>query len=468
MDLFMAPFIAHRPFADSCCALAMCSLVLLLIGWGGRAVAIIQFLAVVSFLTRNFPTVSVNEQLYLILSFWTCFLPIDRRLAVERNECKAPPAAWPLHLLAINIGVYIFSAGLFKLDDPRWISGTFLQLLIQSQQFSPAQFANLATLAVPLKMVNYGIMAFELLWLPLFYLPKTRTISLALLFSFFFGLIVPIRLDWIGEMGLCYVLALASMSPSIAKYADAALARFTRRTKSSFDTTVMTSPAIAQLQSRPTFDRLCFAFVLALLMIGSFNALALSPWRLCQPNNADSLRDNVLRPLALHEPAWLRSLIGHTVFLGPKNMFTSDQFKYVKRAFSFRIIVHMKDGRILEPVKNAGTWRESGALGFLNIKYGCLLFVAVCKVLDSSDTDKAAKPEDLRNLEYVMQWAADRAGTQVEYADLIAAPEDEAGKIGDWHLYYKWTPERGLISQYQKSSLVQHATNSAMRAVPKV
>jgi hypothetical protein len=136
-------------------------------------------------------------------------------------------------------------------------------------------------------------------------------------------------------------------------------------------------------------------------------------------------------------------------------MFTIDQFKFITHPFCYRVIIFTKDGKQHEPVKDAGTSYQSGLLGCLEIKFGSLLFVPICAILDSVDKEKTPLPQDLRNLEYILQWAAGRTKETVQSGQLVAAPIDSNQNVGKWRVYCTWTPERGVTACHNSDRAIR-------------
>ena len=61
------------------------------------------------------------------------------------------------------------------------------------------------------------IVGLEIAVLVFFLIPRTRPLSLALLVGFFAGLVAPLRIDIIGEIGLVACVGIASICPSVVR-----------------------------------------------------------------------------------------------------------------------------------------------------------------------------------------------------------------------------------------------------------
>ena len=110
------------------------TLVLLLLGIGGRLVAFLQLAIAVVIFNGDDLGSTVSSDLYLVGSFWLSFTRLDGRLRlplprwIERrfpapSEADALPKAWPLVLLGINDGLLLLTSGISKFFDPFWIRG---------------------------------------------------------------------------------------------------------------------------------------------------------------------------------------------------------------------------------------------------------------------------------------------------------------------------------------------------------
>jgi hypothetical protein len=204
------------------------TLVLLLLGIGGRLVAFLQLaIAVVIFNADDLGS-TVSSDLYLIGSFWLSFTRLDGRLRlplphwIERrfpapSEADALPKAWPLVLLGINDGVLLLTSGISKFFDPFWIRGIgFYETFALPWIKDPAATVLLKSEYLMMAL-NYGGIAVEILFLPLFFLRRTRAVACMIFMSFFVLLTWPIRIDFIGLVGMIHGIALAAAVPALAR-----------------------------------------------------------------------------------------------------------------------------------------------------------------------------------------------------------------------------------------------------------
>src|SRR5262249_18714166 len=68
-----------------------------------RIVSIAHFVGSAWLLSKTQPYMTVNEELYLMGAFWSCFVPLNTASALQ--ETDKPPHRWPLDLFCFGIGV---------------------------------------------------------------------------------------------------------------------------------------------------------------------------------------------------------------------------------------------------------------------------------------------------------------------------------------------------------------------------
>jgi len=192
---------------------------LLLLGVGDRLVALAHYVVVSSLLFQDDIGSTVNDELYLVTAFFAVFIGtnqvgsldafLSRRLARWPRPVWA--RAWPVYLLGVAFGVKITTAGITKVFDPFWWSGSGFYMTYSLPWIKPGWMAPLADLQWLMWTLNYAGMVMELLFLPLFLLPRTRALAVALLTAFFAQLVFPLRIDLIGPFGLVLCMAFASL-----------------------------------------------------------------------------------------------------------------------------------------------------------------------------------------------------------------------------------------------------------------
>ena len=203
--------------------------ILMLFGLGGRLVLIGHFILAMLLLDFENSGHTMEDNLYLIAGFWMMFMKLDtvltikytfRRVLLRTDEpiaAKVSTPAWPLYLLGLNVGMIIFTAGLSKWLDPLWRHGVGLYYTYLLPWIKPAFMSFLLDWHSLMIVMNYAVIGFELSFLFLFIYPRTRLLSLLLLVGFFGTLTFPLRIDFIGPIGLVYCVGLVSITPSAQK-----------------------------------------------------------------------------------------------------------------------------------------------------------------------------------------------------------------------------------------------------------
>jgi hypothetical protein len=308
----------------------------------------------------------------------------------------------------------------------------------------PELFGVLSKAGLLTRLLDYSVIACDLLWLPLFLVPRFRPFSVIALFLFFAGLIFPARLDWIGQVGCCIPIALASVSPEIASVTNLVLSKFGLRGQSpqSRDT----APA-ANLKPPACRQRL-FSYTapvcLGILIVANgVYSIVLSPWRIGRPNAADSYRANVLAPIASKLPIWLQLISGHTICLGPKAMFTMSQKEIIRQPFLFRIEVKTDDGRVVVPLASLKT---TGQLFAPPRSLTIELKLPVSNFMDAIRTGQKPTVEQIRDIDRILEYAASKVGPSAQSVRLLGVPQ--ANSVSQqrlvWQEYCTWTPNQGV------------------------
>jgi hypothetical protein len=196
------------------CAALSLILVLRAIGLGGwwtdRTLSVLHLIGANQLFTPLFPYGNINEGLYMMLAFWSCF--------IQWNPAReAQIAGWPSILLGINLGVLLCASGIDKCGDYLWQQGYgFYHFLRLNWIRSPSADWMLAHTST-LWLVNYVALIFECGTVLLMFFRRTRLIGTALLAGFFASLIWPFRMDMIGPVGLCICLTIAAGAVSPAR-----------------------------------------------------------------------------------------------------------------------------------------------------------------------------------------------------------------------------------------------------------
>jgi hypothetical protein len=350
IDFVWGPYsLQDRLWAKVVCYGLIAVLVVRLLGLGGwwldRACSVANFVGASWLFRPTFPYMTVNEELYLALSFWCCFLQLNTVWSVGRwppvTVVESQPG-WPLVLLGVNIGAYFYTAGMDKWCDPCWSNGTGLYhvLLLPWMRGPGAEWM----LECPglLRVGNYASMLMEILILPLMLTRWTRPGAVVLLLAFFGGLVWPMRMDFIGEVGLCIALAVSAL--------------------------ILRSPWPAP---RRTIAKTCVKWVLTAgvtVCAAQVVLLAGSPWMWLNDLKAPVM----YKATRLYRP-WLKWANEHATFMVKKILFSRQHFVGI---WAFRIEVELEDGRVIEPIQVfredcSGGWQTQG-IGAPRWFQGCM------------------------------------------------------------------------------------------------
>lgn len=458
LDFLTATHADLRPVISGFCVYALALLVLQLFGWGGRMVTTLHFLCAASFLTRNFPSVSVNEQMYLLLSFWACFMRLNGCLAIECDRSAKPPAVWPMYMLAINFGVFLLSAGQFKLADPGWINGSFLQVTVERRHVWTQVLGLVPQLKTIMALVCYAVIAVEISILPLFMIPGTRALSLVAMTLLCLGLIYPMGFGWIGAVGCCIAVALYSICPPFARHADRLVLKIHAICPDRFRNLVI--PNAVHKEQSALFriaEKATFAIATLLLAFGVACSMATSPLRVGAPNPVDSFRQNAIEPFTNKAPPWLMSLNFHTICLGPKDMFTDHQAQRIGRIYRYRMVVTTSDNRTLEPIQaftiDGSPGRDFTAIA--EVKYVQEIVFPMSKFMDAIERGKTPDNEYVNQVASILDCCARRVGSSVRQVELLGTPRPTVATLipVKWRVYCTWTPAHGIALARKNNSV---------------
>jgi len=214
-------------------------LVMLLLGIGGVLRDIAHFLLCLLLLDAKTIGASVQESLFLLLTFHLLFIRTDGGLNVRSlrawigarradDTAREQPvgssggasssqsntwtgaAVW---WFGVNFGFILVSAGLFKALCPLWQAGIGFRMTFGLPWIRAPFIPDFATDSLLPVLLNHMSIALEVGFLFCFLIARLRLLSLFMLCMFFGGLILPMRLDMIGWIGLLYPLLLLSVTP---------------------------------------------------------------------------------------------------------------------------------------------------------------------------------------------------------------------------------------------------------------
>ena len=349
-------------------------LCLMLIGIGGRVRNFLHFLVALFLLDPNITTPlgnSVQETVYLLPAFWISFMNLDEYLAlkISRNPFKirfifqkipGPISEWPIFLLGLNYGAIFCSAGIHKLMDPLWQMGLGYYMTSSLPWIAvPGLVAEYSKAKFFYLFINHSTIVLEIALVLLWIFKKTRLLATFLIIAFFAGLVFPLRLDFIGWIGLTYFFAFLSIS----SYRHFLPKKLRPRPKAVNSEEVLKEPFSFKL------GYLVFSINIILMFNYHFLfALDRRPADIlakCAAKNTDPYRDleKDLEEIAYRESSWYQ--------MGTK-IFFDNIFVWLNRAVSdlttrqgrwhlftrlhnygtyeYRVILHLKNGQRIEPV----------------------------------------------------------------------------------------------------------------------
>jgi hypothetical protein len=290
------------------------------LGYGGwwldRLLSVVHFAGAYKLFSGCYPYETVNEELYLMVAFWCCFIQLNPG---PGDRCPA----WGPVLLGINLGVYFCTAGLNKLVDPLWSNGEGFARFLGLGWIRHPSADWMLQYPSALWFMNWASMAMELSVLPLMLYRRTRLVAALLLAGFFASLIWPFRMDMIGPVGLSAALLVASSAvPGVR----------------------MRMSGLAWIMS----FYVGFAGVAVLSDPDAYLAKHIGPQSVF--SRVNNWAKDFYSPLA----EWLTH---HATFFTPKSLFSSEHLTNLN---AFRVLVKRADGSIVEPVRVFNADRTGG------------------------------------------------------------------------------------------------------------
>jgi hypothetical protein len=425
------------------CLLGILSSAIRLVGAGGQKISLLHFLAVTFLLPFSCPLRTVDMDMYLMMSFWACFMPLDRQLSMRQNKSDLV-AGWPVLLLGINLAMFLLSAGLFKLFDPLWSKGLGLYMVLSLPFTRPEIFAGLANFRLPVAVANFAAIGMELVLLPCILISPLRIVAAILLFLFALGVMAPIHVPWIGFICLAGVLAICSMSPQASRLirtiARQPLFEFSRSPKN----------------GRTDSSKVLLTALVSLLVLMSFYCLLKSPWGWSERGKQACIMERARNRIAkclhpVYSPALL-CLNRHTLCLGPKAMFISGG---AATQFAYRVEVTAEDGSRLNCLDVFRVDGTAGAdlLGMRGIPVLDCMMAPVAVVARQVLANKACEGGCAGIIDSLLSLCAKRTHRAVKCVDLLVAPipisdnfigAAELWRNPHWIPIRRWFPSQGV------------------------
>jgi hypothetical protein len=156
---------------------------------------------------------NVEDLMFQITSFWLIFINASR-IKLTRNIIfwnNNLDRSGYVFLFGLNISITIFISGIGKLLDPIWLGNYGMYYLISLPWISITYLADsIRDNEILIILISKLAVVFELIVLPLYIIKRFRLIAISLLFVFWISLLFPLRLDFIGPIGIISVLYLLS------------------------------------------------------------------------------------------------------------------------------------------------------------------------------------------------------------------------------------------------------------------
>jgi len=189
------------------------ALVLLIVGYRTRLCAAVNFaLTVYVFGLRGQAAPHGADWIYQSMGFWLMWMRSDRHLtlATRWRRREGPPAGplWPVRLAQLNFATIYLTAGISKLADPGWIAGTAFRDTIRLPFFTQVDLGWLLPHETLLRALNYGIVGWEIAAPLLLLFRRSRAWALWSVVLFHVGIMVTLRVGWLGDATLTGALLL--------------------------------------------------------------------------------------------------------------------------------------------------------------------------------------------------------------------------------------------------------------------
>jgi hypothetical protein len=308
---------------------------LLLVGVKTKLVKLLHF-ATIAIVLNNLTTgVSVQELVFLTTGFWSMFMTLDTHFTIRDRQTQhdGVTPTFPIYLLAVNLALHIFSAGILKAFDPIWIDGGGIFYTYSLPWIKSPLLDFVFDYPDVLVAMNYVALVFEILTLPLLMWKRTVPLGVLLIACFFLQLTFIIRIDFIGPGGLIACI------PMIG------LLRINHQSKSGALTRTRLLPILG------------VSLLLLMSVIASIRILdsgyPMVPQHLHYISSSGENIETYPEPihhLGTQSPLQqaIEVLNKYSVKVSPHSLFTS---RHLLDTWAFRIVLKCEDGKSIEPIK---------------------------------------------------------------------------------------------------------------------
>lgn len=154
---------------------------------------------------------NVEDLMFQLTSFWLVFINISkikiiREITFWNNQVER---SGYIFLFGFNIMITVFVSGIGKMLDPVWTGNYGMYYVMSLPWISITSIADIFRDNELLVIILSKLaLIFELIVLPMYLIKRFRIVSIILLLIFWFTLMFPMRLDFIGPIGIisCFYL----------------------------------------------------------------------------------------------------------------------------------------------------------------------------------------------------------------------------------------------------------------------
>jgi hypothetical protein len=149
---------------------AALAMVLLIVGWHTRIMAVLFYFAMVTIHQRNVLTNSGADTLVLIMAFYLMLSPsgaafsLDARRKAKKSGIVAEPLIlpWAQRLIQLHISLIYLNTAVLKSGGASWINGTAIHYVILNSEVGRPLLAWLSEYPIVINLMTHGALMTEL------------------------------------------------------------------------------------------------------------------------------------------------------------------------------------------------------------------------------------------------------------------------------------------------------------------
>ncbi len=188
--------------------IALSAGMLLILGYFPKLSIIILYLVILSIRNKN---VLITDGSYGIMTIFLFLLFFSNSCLKLKSQFRITKfEIWPLKLLQIQVCIIYFFSGLSKLSNQDWLDGNALTIVLLNPlhaKFNYLWISQFPSLMLINKFITWILIAWELSFSFLVFIPRFRYITLIIGVFFHLSLILFFNIGWFGElMILAYVI----------------------------------------------------------------------------------------------------------------------------------------------------------------------------------------------------------------------------------------------------------------------